>query len=161
MKNSLLLCLLFLTSFTFAQTDEYKAKNEGWLVKVDEAYAESKKTGKPILANFTGSDWCGWCKRFDRDVFHKKEFKDWAKKNVVLLELDFPRRFKIPQEIQQQNYSLQKFFGVRGYPTIWVFNMKEKEGAPGQFEIEQLGKTQYTKTPKKFISDVNKMIKKK
>ena len=64
MKKILLLGLFLTASlFAFSQTkEEYKAENEGWLVKIEDAYAESKKTGKPILANFTGSDWCGWCK---------------------------------------------------------------------------------------------------
>jgi len=52
-------------------TEEYKSEKAGWLVDIDEAYAKAKKTNKPILANFTGSDWCGWCKRLDKDVFNK------------------------------------------------------------------------------------------
>ena len=68
----------------------YASAKEGWLVDLDEAYALSVKEKKPILANFTGSDWCGWCKRLDADVCTKPVFKEWAKKNVVLLELESP-----------------------------------------------------------------------
>ncbi|PIQ15370.1 MAG: thioredoxin, partial [Flavobacteriales bacterium CG18_big_fil_WC_8_21_14_2_50_32_9] len=81
---------------------------DGWEVDVNKAYEISKKTGKPILANFTGSDWCGWCIKLKNEVFIKDEFKTWAKDNVVLLELDFPRRFQLPEEIKQQNYGLQQ-----------------------------------------------------
>src|SRR5690625_2238264 len=81
---------------------------EGWMVDIEKAHEESVRTGKPIMANFTGSDWCGWCKRLTASVFSKQEFKDWAEDNVVLLELDFPRRMKLPEEIQQQNHSLQR-----------------------------------------------------
>src|SRR5690606_2500467 len=69
--------------------EEYKPENPGWLVNIDEAYEISQKTGKPILANFTGSDWCGWCKKLTATVFSKPEFNEWAEKNVILLELDF------------------------------------------------------------------------
>jgi len=98
--------------------EDYKAKNEGWLVNLDEAYAEAQKTGKPIMANFTGSDWCGWCKRLDKSVFLQDGFSEWAEKNVVLLELDFPRRFKLPKEVADQNNGLQRAFKVRGFPAI-------------------------------------------
>ena len=92
--------LFTLALTSFGQAENYKAGNEGWLVNLDEAYNLSKKTGKPIMANFTGSDWCGWCKRLSAAVFQKPEFKQWADENVVLLELDFPRRKKIPDAIR-------------------------------------------------------------
>ena len=138
--------------------NEYKAENEGWLVNVEEAYQISKKTGKPILANFTGSDWCGWCKRLTASVFVKDEFKTWAANNVVLLELDFPRKKSIPAEIQQQNAGMQQAFQVRGYPTIWVFHL-DKDEATNQFQVKALGSTGYKATPEEFIADVNNMMK--
>ena len=73
-------------------TSSYKSSIPGWYVNVQKANVESAKTGKPILANFTGSDWCGWCMKLRREVFDTPEFQEWAKKNVVLLELDYPRK---------------------------------------------------------------------
>ena len=159
MKKILLLSLfafMGLTAFSQTSTQEYKAGNEGWLVKVDEAYEQSKKTGKPIMANFTGSDWCGWCKKLTRTVFSKPEFKKWAAENVILLELDFPRRTKVPDEIRQQNAQLQKAFQVRGFPTVWVFNLNQDDG--GQFNVEALGKTGYAKSAKEFTDGVDQII---
>lgn len=137
---------------------EYKATHEGWLVSIDEAYQQSQETGKPILANFTGSDWCGWCKRLSANVFVKDEFKEWAEENVILLELDFPRRNQIPNEIRQQNHSLKNAFKVTGFPTIWVFFMDKDEN--NQFNINALGKTGYAKTVDQFTSGVDQMIDK-
>ena len=77
-------------------------ENAGWIVSLDEAVALSEKTGKPIMANFTGSDWCGWCKRLKAEVFDTPEFKDWASDNVILLELDFPRRTAISDELKKE-----------------------------------------------------------
>ncbi len=156
-KLSIFFAFLMMTAFATAQ-DEYKAGHEGWLVDLDEAYELSKKTGKPIMANFTGSDWCGWCKRLSAAVFNKPEFKSWADDNVILLELDFPRRKQLPQEIREQNASLQQAFKVRGYPTVWVFNM-EKDNESGQYSIQALGKTGYTKTVEEFTAGVEQMLK--
>ena len=140
---------------TISEAD-YKAHADGWLVDMEEAYKVSKKTGKPIMANFTGSDWCGWCKKLKYEVFDKDEFKAWAKKNVVLVELDFPRRFKIPQKYQDQNHALAKGFGVRGYPTIWVFNLDKDD--KGQMSIAKLGTTPYQKGISLFTQTIEKII---
>ncbi len=106
---------------------------EGWFISYEEAVKQSKATGKPIMTNFTGSDWCGWCIRLKDEVFSKDEFKAWAKENVVLLELDFPRAKKLDPAIAAQNKELGAKYAVRGYPTILFL------GADG----EVLGKSGY------------------
>lgn len=161
-KTTLLVLLMIGISSVKAQSgvvkSEYKAHAKGWLVDIQEAYALSEKTGKPIMANFTGTDWCGWCIKLKSEVFDKPEFKAWAEKNVVLIELDFPRRFQLPENIKQQNYNLAKAFNVTGYPTIWVFNLGKDEKQ--QFTIEALGKTGYVKGTAAFTGGVDAMIAK-
>src|SRR5690606_31348230 len=142
---------------TAQSLDTYKAHNEGWMVSIEKAQAISKESGKPIMANFTGSDWCGWCKRLTANVFSKPEFKEWAKDNVVLLELDFARRTKFPSEIQAQNQSLQRAFQVTGYPTVWVFYLQEN-AQTGQIDINPIGRTGYKPSAKEFIDEVEGMI---
>jgi thioredoxin-related protein len=141
---------------------DYKAHAAGWMVDINKAYEVSKKTGKPIMANFTGSDWCGWCIKLKREVFDKAEFKTWAKDNVVLIEIDFPTRFAMPKKYKEQNYGLQQAFAangypINGYPTIWVFNLGKDD--KGQFTINALGKTGYVKGVPAFTSGVDAMIK--
>jgi len=106
---------LFLACSTLAV-----ARADGsWLTSYKQALKVSKETGKPILADFTGSDWCHWCIQLHREVFDTPKFKKWAAKNVVLLELDYPRRTPQPAELRQQNLGLlRKFSYIRGYPTI-------------------------------------------
>lgn len=154
--TKLLMLVVFVGTAMVSQAQTYQAENEGWLVNMEEAYALSQETGKPILANFTGSDWCGWCKRLTASVFVKDEFKTWAEENVILLELDYPRRKQLPPEIRQQNASLQKAFKVTGYPTIWVFGLDKDDS--GQWQIDAYGKTGYAKTTKDFTSAVDRMI---
>ncbi|MBK6543763.1 MAG: thioredoxin family protein [Saprospiraceae bacterium] len=164
LKSSLFFLFSFLafnmTSNAQASSSSYKAENAGWLVDLDEAYKLSKKTGKPILANFTGSDWCGWCKRLTASVFSKPEFKTWSSKNVILLELDFPKRKEIPANIRQQNASLQQNFQIRGYPTIIVFEL-DKDKKTNQYNFGILGQTGYKASVDEFTADVNQMIAKK
>ena len=133
-----------------------------WHTDVMKANELSRKTNKPIFAFFTGSDWCGWCKKLQRDVFAKPEFVAWAKENVILLELDFPRAKVLPEELKQQNAQLQQSFGVRGYPTIWMFYLRGEE--PSKYEIEALGSCGYPQNAAqgneqvKFLQDANAIL---
>ena len=149
---------LFISTSSTAQISPgYKAHAAGWLVDINKAYEVSKKTNKPIMANFTGSDWCGWCIKLKGEVFDKEDFKVWAAENVILLEIDFPRRTKLPANYVEQNKGLQSAFGVRGYPTIWIFNL-DKDATTGQFKIDAVGKTGYVRGgPNAFINTVNNL----
>ncbi len=122
MKRILILLVLVLGSFT-GQSQELK-----WHTDVKEAIAISTKENKPMLLFFTGSDWCGWCIRLQKEVLHTPEFKSWAKDKVVLVELDFPRRAPQSVELKRQNSELQQAFGVQGYPTIHFANGATKDG---------------------------------
>ena len=137
--------------------DEYKASIPGWNVGLEKVYEESKRTGKPIMANFTGSDWCGWCKRLKASVFVKQEFKTWAADNVVLYEVDFPRTFTIPEKTKQENRSLQQSLQVRGYPTVWLMKVTKKDG---KYNINALGKLSYEASATTFINKAKKILKK-
>ena len=137
-----------------------------WFNKLEEAQAISQKTNKPIFAFFTGSDWCGWCHRLQANVFQKPAFKTWASENVVLLELDFPRRKQLPPEIAKQNQELQAFFKPRGYPTIWIFNMN-KNLTSQAYEINAFGSLGYPsgsqpgKEEVTFIANADNILKSK
>ena len=104
MKKILITLLLVVGSLTV------QAQELTWETNLKKAAEVSMKTKKPLLLFFTGSDWCGWCIRLQNEVLKTPEFAAWAKKNVVLVELDFPRRTPQLPETQQQNAELQQIF---------------------------------------------------
>ncbi|MDD5150325.1 MAG: thioredoxin family protein [Flavobacterium sp.] len=110
-----------------------------WQTDIKKAMEISNKTQKPMLLFFTGSDWCGWCIRLQKEVLKTPEFAVWAKKNVVLVELDFPRRTPQSDELRNQNAGLQQAFGIQGYPTVWFATAKMKEGRPSFTGIGSTG----------------------
>jgi thioredoxin-related protein len=98
----------------------------GWLTNYDQAQKEAQAKSKLLLMDFTGSDWCGWCIMLDKEVFSKPEFKEYASKNLVLLELDFPRMKRMPPETAAQNERLMLKYGIQGFPTVVVFDSSGK-----------------------------------
>jgi thioredoxin-related protein len=111
-----------------------------WQTDMNKALEISKKSKKPLFLFFTGSDWCGWCIRLQKEVFKTPEFAKWAKDNVILVELDFPRSTPQQPEIKKQNAELQQIFAVQGYPTVWFVRGSKKDG---KINLEKLGSTGY------------------
>jgi thioredoxin-related protein len=91
-----------------------------WLTSLPDAKTQAKKNDKLVLLDFTGSDWCPWCKQLDADVFSKPEFERYAAKNLVLVEVDFPNAKPQSKEVKEANAALQSQFKVEGFPTLVV-----------------------------------------
>ncbi len=166
MKNLIFAFILLTISFAgkaIAQTDIEKKDTLIWYDEIATVYEISKSTNKPIFGFFTGSDWCGWCHKLQRDVFAKKEFVEWANKNVILFEIDFPRKTQLAPEIVQQNANLQQAFGVRGYPTCWIF-FATKDETTNNYNLNPLGSLGYPqgaelgKEEVKFLTDANAIL---
>ena len=164
--KKIIICFYFL-ALGFSQ------ENNGWLTNYEEVYQQSIKENKPIMANFTGSDWCGWCKKLKKAVFDTKTFKDWAQQNVILFELDYPRRTPQNPEIKQQNKELQQTFRqfVRGYPTVLIFKVERSYKEDGNKDKDNItllpsnqlvasgqGRMGYMGDPTSFINKANSII---
>ena len=112
----------------------------------------AKEKNLPILLNFTGSDWCGWCKLMDKNVFSTDEWKKYAKDQLTLAWIDFPQNKKlVPKEFVERNKKLSEKFGVRGYPT-YILLAADGETKLGQFSASR------DATPEKFIADLKKAV---
>ena len=133
MKKVFITLLIVLGSFT-VQAQELK-----WETDINQAMKISNKTNKPLLLFFTGSDWCGWCIRLQKEVLKTPEFAKWAKANVVLVELDFPRAATQTDAIKMQNNGMQQAFQVQGFPTVWFATAKQKDGKPSFTGIGSTG----------------------
>jgi thiol-disulfide isomerase/thioredoxin len=94
---------------------------ENWLTNYDEAMAESTKTGKPVLALFTGSDWCPHCRTLEERVLATPAFGQWAEEHVVLLMVDLPESGITP-EVRSERSRICIKYGVRTFPTVLVLD---------------------------------------
>jgi protein disulfide-isomerase len=100
----------------------FASAESGWLTDYKKAQQEAKAGNKLLLLDFTGSDWCGWCKKFDREVLSQPQFKDYARDNLVIVELDFPRAKPQTPELRKQNRELAQQYEMVGFPTIVVLS---------------------------------------
>jgi len=101
--------------------------DSAWTSDYKKAQEEAKTNHKPVLLNFTGSDWCGYCIMLDRAILSKPEFKDYASKNLVLVEVDFPNRggarWKAQSiDVKKQNAELAEKYDVMGFPTLVILS---------------------------------------
>jgi thioredoxin-related protein len=119
--------VIALAAIAISQTAIYAAAPERWTEDYAKAIEQAKTEHKKVLLDFTGSDWCGWCKKIDAEVFDTQKFKDYAAKHLVLVKVDFPRSTPQSAEIKAQNEKLKNQHKVNGFPTLLVVDAKGKK----------------------------------
>ena len=98
----------------------------------EEGFAEAKKTKKKIMIDVY-TNWCGWCKRLDRDVYGNDKVADYLSQQYVIIKLNAESNSKIRfEDAAYTEAELARAFGVTGYPTIIFFN---SDGEP----LDKLG----------------------
>jgi thioredoxin-related protein len=102
---------------------------ERWETNYHAALEQAAKENKMVLLDFTGSDWCGWCIKLQRETFSKPEFQKLAAESLVLVELDFPQGKEQSEELKNQNLELAEKFGIQGFPTLVLLDAQGKEAA--------------------------------
>jgi protein disulfide-isomerase len=135
MKKIIIVATLMLTFLVFISCHADKESTEkptdeaelNWFENLEEAMVTAEANELPIFVNFTGSDWCGWCKRLQSEVFSQKGFIDYANEKLVLLKLDFPKYIQQSEEIKLSNGNLATQYGIRGFLIILLLNSKGEE----------------------------------
>lgn len=91
---------------------------DGWETNVEAAQKKAAEQNKGLLIEFTGSDWCGPCMQFKKNVLEKEEFLKAASEKFILVELDFPRKKEQPADVKEHNKKYGDMYGLTGFPTI-------------------------------------------
>lgn len=145
---ALVIALNFSTPVRAERPATEGAKVGEWTMDFDAAKTLAKEKNLTLLMNFTGSDWCGWCKLMDKNVFSKDDWKNYAKDKLVLVFIDFPKdKSLVPEKRAAANKTLSEKFEVGGYPTYILL-------APdGEKQIGKLGASKDA-TPASFIQGI-------
>ena len=132
LKNLLVLFTLFALSLTTMAAN--------WSTNYTATLSKAAKSNKKVLVLFTGSDWCGFCIRLEKNVLSKKDFDKVVKDKYLLVKLDLTKTTKNP--IEQEINHLMRIYNVEGFPTTIILDSKRKEikrivGAPRNY-LQQL-----------------------
>lgn len=112
-----------------------------WTTDYAAAVMSAKQQDRAVFVFFTGSDWCGWCMKLDREILTTSEFQAFADANLILVKLDFPHNKTLPADEAARNKELATQFGVTGFPTVFVLDRNGQnagrlgymEGGPAAF----------------------------
>ncbi len=142
MKKLLVLCCFFAATLALPA-----AEGADWSTDYKAALVQAKAENRHVLLFFTGSDWCSWCKRLQKEVLRTPEFNKYAGEKLILVELDFPHAVPQSRAVKVQNEKLADRFKIEVYPTVIVLDSSGKkvgqlgyqEGGPGPF-VDALSK---------------------
>jgi len=145
MKRGILLLLFALAALPARSQD-----SADWYTDADQAQEAARRDNKFVLLDFTGSDWCVWCRRLKEEVFDQPEFARFAEQHLVLVEVDFPRHTALSQPQQDANNLLREKYHIRGYPTVILLGPDGRE----------VGQTGYMEGgPRVFDAEVSRLLK--
>lgn len=149
-RTALAATLLFSTGLLAERPVTEGAKVGEWTMDFEAAKTLAKEKNLTMLLNFTGSDWCGWCKLMDKNVFSTDDWKKYAKDKFVLVFIDFPKdKSLVPAKRAEANKALSVKMGVQGYPAYILL------AADGEKQLGQLGASKDA-TPASFIQGIKK-----
>ncbi len=118
MKRAISALFVMIVAISLATSAQAKE----WETDFKRASTKAERSSKYMLLFFSGSDWCGWCKKLNKEVFKKNAFKKYARKNLVCVMVDFPQKKSQSKKLKKQNQDLAEKFGVTGYPSLFILS---------------------------------------
>lgn len=102
----------------------YSLGAEEWGTDLPQGLATAAAEGRPVLVEFTGSDWCPPCMIVRSKYLPTKEFKDFVEKNkLVLVELDYPQGAnKVSPEVRRERDKIATAYQINAFPTMLVLD---------------------------------------
>jgi len=123
MKNVKTVCTatLAIGFAAFLQAFAATSTPKGFTDNLDEALDAARQNGKYVYVCFSGSDWCGWCRKLEREVFSKAAFRDGVMNDYELVFIDLPQDESLLSEhAKANNRKLVEKYAIEGFPTALI-----------------------------------------
>jgi protein disulfide-isomerase len=155
MKKEFLLSSFILVCLLLGQILEAASSSQtssiAWITDYEQAVKLGKQTSKPLFLFFTGSDWCGWCNKLEKEVLEAQDFVQAISDKLIFVKLDYPMRVQLDPETTNQNERLQEKFSVKSFPTIVILNFDQQP--IGMAGYRTGGGKQYAQHVLKMVND--------
>jgi thioredoxin-related protein len=145
---------LFIVSLVAVVSFAVPAHALTWHTNYPTAAAEAKASNRPLLLFFGGSDWCGWTKKLNDEVWIQPAFLAFAESNFVCVSVDFPRKTPQDKATQKQNRDLAARFRVKGYPVVIL--LRPDGGTIGQTGYKEGGPELYVQFLQGLLAQAEK-----
>jgi thioredoxin-related protein len=152
------LCAAFFPGGLVRADEPVKVKQTKWINLYDAAIIQARKQDKTILAYFSGSDWCPFCQKLEKDVLNTPMFQEWAAQNVILLQIDYPRDKKLIGNIKSQNERMKQKFSIIKTPTFVFMDSSGLPYARAGFDEAKLRDEEPKGEPKAWIKYLTETI---
>ncbi|MDY0190970.1 MAG: thioredoxin family protein [Desulfuromonas sp.] len=114
--------IMLLITFLLLSPSLTLALDSSWLEDLEQAKIIAQQNNKHIFIDFSGSDWCHWCVKMEKEILNTPEFRQFAAENLVLVSVDFPKRKKQSAQQKQRNEELARKYAVRGFPSVAILD---------------------------------------
>jgi thioredoxin-related protein len=120
--------IIFLTFVVFSIS--ISAQEINWMT-FNEALEAQKTTPKKIFVD-TYTNWCGWCKKMDKETFTNTDVIDYLNKNYYAVKFNAEgnevvnlkgKEYTNPNFISNKSgrnntHELSQYFGIRSFPSV-------------------------------------------
>lgn len=140
---------------------------EGWTDDYEAALKEAEAGKKYVIADFSGSDWCGWCKKLEQEILSTETFRKGAVGRYELVYIDNPRNKDLLSEHgKENNRKLTSKYDVHGFPTVLILDADGKkvaemgydDGGPAKYLEKLEEEVKYGPDIKKYIDPIEEKL---
>ena len=140
---------------------------QGFTDNLDEALKSAKANKRYVVAVFSGSDWCGWCKKLEQEILSTETFRKGAVGRYELVYIDNPRNKDLLSEHgKENNRNLTSKYDIRGFPTVLVLDadgqkvaeMGYDAGGPEKYLEKLEEEVKYGPDIKKYIAPIEEKL---
>ena len=141
---------------------------QGFTDNLDEALKSAKANKRYVVAVFSGSDWCGWCKKLEKEILSTETFRKGAVGRYELVYIDNPRNQDLLSEHgKENNRKLTSKYDVHGFPTVLILDANGEKvaemgydaGGPEKYLEKIEEEIKYGPDIKKYIDPIEEKLK--